>query len=95
MKEIIISSYDGGYFWSISSANTIYNRNDYVDNKIHKTPILELCKFVDEEFWKATDSQIVAKVIQLFPNCEKIIICDDGDITIKNLRKGGKRNGNQ
>ena len=92
MKEIIISYYDGGYWWSFASGNRKYNRDDYRDGKLNKYIRVHMLAYCLEEY-PLNDELIASVVKHIWPKCERIILCEDGGIDILNLQRG-KTNGN-
>ena len=84
MKEIIISTYDSGWQWSIvkyeddkyykSSNSDDYATLYIVDKMIYDS---ELIHFSDENL---TTERIVKKLAEM--GYERIIYCEDGNVTI-------------
>ena len=82
MKEIIISIYDGGYWWSIRIDGKTWTRTD---NSIYPYPYAPT-KRISNLYQKFKDSH------ELFPKFlkrrfDRIIICEDGSIDIWEKRK--------
>lgn len=86
MKEIIISYYDSGVWWSIASGHRVFDRDSYRDefsiNKIKDEKLKLLCSRIEYDF-----SHIDLWIKQLYPLCEKLTICENGNIIIKHFRK--------
>ena len=86
-KELVICIYDGGFNWSFSSGNRIYNREGY--KSICRSPrkyteqICGLCNLIE------VNSIWLPYINEHWPECKRIILCEDGEITILNKGKGG------
>ena len=90
MKELIISYYDSGVYWSISSANIIYRREDLSTYRkpIRNQKALQLCKFVDSAFATYDMNALFVLIDKLYKDCSRVIICEDGDTAIYNKLNG-------
>ena len=83
MKDtIVISYYDDGFYWSFASGNRIYERDDLTFHKRLPEKILGLCKCLEK------DKNFIPYINEMWPNCKRIIFCENGNITILNKGKG-------
>lgn len=90
-KEIIISIYDSGVYWSFSSGNRIYKRDEYeLGYYNHQTKINTLCSFIHKYCFRESIEFFSEVICKLYPQCSKIIWSENGDITIYNILKGGE-----
>ena len=91
-KELVISFYDGGVNWSFSSGNRVYTKDKYESGCYnHQTKIKTLCYFLHQCQYTSFSLNLVAQIVyKLYPECSKIIWCEDGFITMKTLMKGGE-----
>lgn len=85
-KELIVSIYDGGYYWSFCSGNRIYSRDGYEAGRYTHPKIDQLC-YCLQHFLRYSDNKFLEVVRDLYPECSKVILSEDGHIDIYNIKK--------
>lgn len=79
IKFIVISIYDGCYYFQISTEKEMYSRTDLNNKKEHK--LKELAEYICENSYDY-DIKNIKNIISKNYDVKKIIICDNGCISI-------------